>query len=48
MIPVLGKAFSYETPEKISDELLVLVTPHISSEQRRTGSYIHVPMNGPK
>jgi type II secretory pathway component GspD/PulD (secretin) len=48
MIPVLGEAFSVATKENTYDELLVSVTPHISSRPSRSGSYIHVPMNGPK
>ena len=30
-IPVLGKAFSVETKEKTSDELLIVVTPHVTA-----------------
>jgi general secretion pathway protein D len=48
LIPVLGKAFSFETKQRTSDELLVVVTPHITSGGSRTGSYIRIPMNGPK
>lgn len=47
-IPGLGKAFSVETKEHAADELLVVVTPHISSGGSSTGSYIRVPMNVPK
>jgi type II secretory pathway component GspD/PulD (secretin) len=48
MIPVLGRAFSVETKEHAADELLVVVTPHITFGQNRTGAYIRVPMNNPK
>jgi general secretion pathway protein D len=47
-IPGLGKAFSVETKEHGADELLVVVTPHITSGGSSTGSYIPVPMNVPK
>jgi type II secretory pathway component GspD/PulD (secretin) len=48
MVPVLGKAFSYETKEKTSDELLVVVTPFISSQRNQKGSYVRIPTNVPK
>lgn len=47
-IPGLGKAFSVDTKEHTTDELLVTVTPHITSERKSKGSYILVPMNVPK
>ncbi len=47
-IPVLGKLFSVETKEKTSDELLIIVTPHVTRESRQRGVYIPVPMNVPK
>lgn len=48
LIPVLGKALTYETKSNTSDELLVVVTPHITSGRSQTGSYISLPVNGPK
>jgi type II secretory pathway component GspD/PulD (secretin) len=50
MLPVLGKAFSEETKQNTYDELLVVLTPHISMGRNRTGSgsYITIPMNVPK
>jgi Flp pilus assembly secretin CpaC len=50
MIPAIGKAFSEETKQKTYDELLVVVTPHISMGWNRisSGSYINIPMNVPK
>ena len=47
-VPVLGKLFSVETKEKTSDELLIVVTPHVTSESRQRGLYFPVPMNMPK
>jgi general secretion pathway protein D len=49
-IPVLGRAFSEETKEKDYDELLVVVTPHITMGRNLTGPgpYIRVPMTVPK
>jgi general secretion pathway protein D len=47
-IPILGKAFSVETKEKTSDELLIIVTPHVTSANRQRGLYLPVPMNVPK
>ena len=47
-VPVLGKLFSVETKEKTSDELLIVVTPHVTSENRQRGLYFPVPMNMPK
>jgi type II secretory pathway component GspD/PulD (secretin) len=47
-VPGLGKAFSVDTKEHTTDELLVTVTPHITSGRRPKGSYIRVPMNVPK
>src|SRR6266568_2253650 len=48
MVPVLGKAFSFETKENTADELLVVLTPFITSSRNQKGSYVRVPMNGPK
>ena len=48
LIPGLGTAFSTQTKTKTYDELLVVVTPHISAGSAGTGSYIPIPMNGPK
>jgi general secretion pathway protein D len=50
MVPILGKAFSYETKENTADELLVVVTPYISAGrgERGAGSYVRIPMNVPK
>jgi Flp pilus assembly secretin CpaC len=48
MIPALGNAFSATTKEISYDELLVVLTPHISSEQTKSGAYIPLPMNVPK
>jgi Flp pilus assembly secretin CpaC len=48
MIPVLGKTFSYDTKENTYDELLVVITPHITAGGSQSGSYVPVPMNGPK
>jgi general secretion pathway protein D len=48
MVPILGKAFSVDTKEHTADELLVVVTPHISSGQSYAGSYVRVPTNVPK
>jgi tetratricopeptide (TPR) repeat protein len=47
-IPGVGNAFSVASKEKSMDELLVVITPHISSGGGGTGSYIRVPMNVPK
>ena len=47
-VPVLGKLFSVVTKEKTSDELLIVVTPHVTSESRQRGLYLPVPMNVPK
>jgi type II secretory pathway component GspD/PulD (secretin) len=48
MLPVLGSALSAETREKTYDELMVVVTPHITAGRVGAGSYIPVPMNVPK
>lgn len=48
MIPLLGSAFSTQSKEKTYDELLIVVTPHIVAGSEGTGSYIPIPMNGPK
>jgi general secretion pathway protein D len=49
MVPVLGKAFSYETKDNTADELLVVMTPFItSSRSGRKGSYVRIPTNVPK
>jgi general secretion pathway protein D len=47
-LPGLGKAFSVENKEHNTDELLVVVTPHIVSARTATGSYLRIPMNVPK
>ena len=47
-VPVLGKLFSVETKEKTADELLIVVTPHVTSANRARGIYLPVPMNVPK
>jgi len=48
MVPGLGRAFSYESPQNNLTELLVVMTPHISSGRTTAGSYIRVPTNVPK
>ncbi len=49
MLPVVGKAFSYETKQNTADELLVVMTPYITSSRTpRRGSYVPIPTNGPK
>lgn len=48
MIPVLGQAFSVATKQNEADELLVVMTPHITSGHGERDSYIPIPMNGPK
>ncbi|PSH05081.1 MAG: hypothetical protein CXZ00_02690 [Acidobacteria bacterium] len=48
MIPGLGRAFSYESPQNNLTELLVVMTPHLSSGRTTAGSYIRVPTNVPK
>jgi len=40
---VLGKLFSVETKEKTADELLIVVTPHVTSANRARGIYLPVP-----
>ena len=47
-LPVLGKAFSVETKEHFSDELLIVITPHILSERGEHGIYVPLPTNVPK
>jgi Flp pilus assembly secretin CpaC len=49
-LPGLGNAFSERTKQTTYDELLVVMTPHISMGRNRfgSGSYINVPMNVPK
>jgi type II secretory pathway component GspD/PulD (secretin) len=47
-LPGLGTAFSADTKEHTTDELLVVVTPHITSGRTTTGSYVRVPTNVPK
>ena len=47
-IPGLGKAFDVETKEKINDDLLILLTPHIVFEPRSRGAYIPLPAKMPK
>lgn len=47
-IPGVGSAFSVASKEKSTDELLVVITPHIGSAGEGTGSYIQVPTNVPK
>jgi general secretion pathway protein D len=48
MIPVLGRGFSVESKQNEVDELLVVITPHITSGHGEKDSYIPIPMNGPK
>jgi Flp pilus assembly secretin CpaC len=36
------------TKEKTSDELLIIVTPHVTRESHQRGVYIPVPMIVPK
>jgi type II secretory pathway component GspD/PulD (secretin) len=50
LIPVLGKAFSYETKQHSADELLVVLTPYITvgRGQHGSGSYVILPTNVPK
>jgi type II secretory pathway component GspD/PulD (secretin) len=48
LIPILGQAFTATTKEKTYDELLVVMTPHISAGRTGSGSYVPVPMNVPK
>jgi general secretion pathway protein D len=47
-VPVLGKLFSVETREKTADELLIVVTPYVTSTSHPHGIYLPVPMNVPK
>jgi general secretion pathway protein D len=47
-IPVMGKFFTAETHDKTADELLIVVTPHLTSERASHGIYLPVPMNVPK
>jgi general secretion pathway protein D len=47
-IPVLGKAFTAQTNEKTADELLIVVTPHLTSARLAHGIYLPIPMNVPK
>ena len=47
-IPVLGQALSVQTKEHSADELLVVITPHITSGRTHEGSYIPIPTNLPK
>jgi general secretion pathway protein D len=47
-VPGLGSAFSADTKEHSTDELLVVVTPHITSGRTTNGSYLHIPTNVPK
>jgi type II secretory pathway component GspD/PulD (secretin) len=47
-IPVLGDALSVHTRARTADELLVMITPHITSGLAHGGSYIHIPTNTPK
>jgi Flp pilus assembly secretin CpaC len=48
LIPILGQAFTATTKEKTYDELLVVMTPHITAGRSGSGSYVPVPMNVPK
>jgi type II secretory pathway component GspD/PulD (secretin) len=47
-IPVLGKFFTAETHDNTADELLIVVTPHITSERAPHGIYLPIPTNVPK
>lgn len=47
-IPVLGEVFSVHTKVRSSDELLIVITPHIASGLSHGSSYIHIPTNVPK
>jgi Flp pilus assembly secretin CpaC len=47
-VPILGKAFSVETKEKADDDLLIVITPHITDETNARGLYLPIPTNVPK
>jgi len=47
-VPMLGRAFSTEQPAKSSAELLITVTPHITSRSGEHGIQIIVPTNVPR
>ncbi len=48
-VPVLGQGLSTQTNETDTDELLVVVTPHITlGQMSHPGSYVRVPTNVPK
>ena len=47
-IPALGKAFSVASKERTTDDLLIVLTPHIVFERRARGSYIPLPAKVPK
>ena len=47
-IPILGKAFSVENKESAYDDLLIVITPHITDEANARGLYLPIPTNVPK
>lgn len=47
-IPGLSSAFSVQTKEHTTDELLVVIKPYLTSERTHGGSYIPIPTNIPK
>ncbi len=47
-IPGLGRAFSVESKQKTSDDLLIVLTPHIVYDRRAGGLYIPMPTKVPK
>ncbi len=47
-VPGLGEAFSVHNKEVTTDELLVVIKPHITAERTHGGSYILLPTNVPK
>jgi Flp pilus assembly secretin CpaC len=47
-VPGLGSALSVQTKEHTSDELLVVIKPHLTSGRTHGGSYIPIPTNIPK
>jgi type II secretory pathway component GspD/PulD (secretin) len=47
-IPGLGKAFSVHTKQNSHAELLITVTPHITSRREQRGLYLSLPTNVPK
>ena len=47
-IPGLGRGVSVASKEKTTDDLLIVLTPHIVSERRARGVYIPLPSKLPK